>query len=168
MSYLEELRTKVRKERNVFTAPGATVIGDVHLGEGCSVWFGAVVRADTDTIKVGRGTNIQDNAVLHVDPGVPISIGEEVIVGHGAIIHGATVGNNTLIGMRATVLNNAKVGNWCIIGAHALVTEGMKIPDFSIVMGMPGKVVRTLSEEHKRRVKRNAEVYMELARKYMG
>lgn len=168
MKCIEELRAKVRKEKDVFIAPTATVLGEVLLGENVSVWFGAVIRADTDRITIGRGSNIQDNCVLHVDPNVPITIGEEVIVGHGAIIHGATIGNNTLVGMRATILNNAKVGNWCIVGAHALVTEGMVIPDYSIVMGAPAKVVKTLTEEQKHKVKRNAEVYVELARKYLG
>jgi carbonic anhydrase/acetyltransferase-like protein (isoleucine patch superfamily) len=165
--YLEELRAKVRKEKDVFIAPNATVIGDVLLESQVSVWFNAVIRADTDHIHIGRGSNIQDGSVLHVDPGIPIHIGEEVIVGHGAIIHGATIGNNTLIGMRASVLNRAKVGSWCIIGAHALVTEGTVIPDYSVVMGAPGKVVKTLTEEQIQKVKRNAEVYMALAGRYL-
>ena len=167
MSYIEDLAAKVRKEKDVFIAHNATVIGNVHLSDNVSVWFNAVIRADTDSIFIGRNSNIQDSSVLHVDPGMPIHIGEEVIVGHAAIIHGASVGNNTLIGMRATVLNRAKVGNWCIIGAHALITEGMEIPDYSVVMGAPGKIVKTLSEEQKEKVRKNAAVYVELASKYL-
>ncbi len=167
MLYIDELKAKVRKGKEVFIAPNATVLGDVVLEDNVSVWFGAVLRADNDNITVGRGSNIQDNSVIHVDPGKPVKIGEEVIVGHAAIIHGATVGNNTLIGMRSTLLNGAKIGNWCIVGAHALVTENMEIPDFSIVMGSPAKVVKILSEEQKEKVRKNAEVYIELARKYL-
>ena len=167
MLYIDELMAKVRKGKEVFIAPNATVLGDVILGDNVSIWFGAVLRADNDSITIGRGSNFQDNCVIHVDPGKPVKIGEEVIVGHAAIIHGATVGNNTLIGMRATLLNGAKIGNWCIVGAHALVTENMEIPDYSIVMGSPAKVVKKLSEDQKEKVKRNARVYMELAKKYL-
>lgn len=166
--YIEKLAAKVKKANGVFIAPGATVIGDVELGENVSVWFGAVLRGDSDKISIGEGSNVQDNCVVHVDPGKPVSIGKEVIVGHAAIIHGATVGDNTLIGMRATLLNNVKVGKWCIIGAHALLTEGMEIPDYSVVLGSPGKVVRQVTEEDKVRIKRNAEAYVELKRKYLG
>jgi carbonic anhydrase/acetyltransferase-like protein (isoleucine patch superfamily) len=168
MSYISELQAKVRKEKDVFIAPNATVLGDVHLGEEVSVWFNAVIRGDSDSITIGRGSNVQDHCLIHVDPGVPVSIGEEVILGHSAIVHGATIGNNTLIGMRASVLNHAKVGNWCIIGAHALVTEGMEVPDYSVVMGSPGKVVKTLTDAQKERVKKNAEAYVKLAKKYLG
>jgi carbonic anhydrase/acetyltransferase-like protein (isoleucine patch superfamily) len=165
--YIEKLSAKVKKAGGVFIAPGATVIGDVDLGADVSIWFGAVLRADSDSITIGEGSNVQDNCVVHVDPGKPVSIGKEVIVGHAAIIHGATVGDNTLIGMRATLLNNVKVGNWCIIGAHALLTEGTEIPDNSVVLGSPGKVVRQVTEEDKVRIKRNAEAYMELKEKYL-
>ncbi|MCX6350926.1 MAG: gamma carbonic anhydrase family protein [Bacteroidetes bacterium] len=158
---------KVIKGKDVFIAPNATVIGNVQIGDNSSVWFGAILRGDNDLIKIGDRTNIQDGAIIHVDPNVPVSIGDEVIVGHAAIIHGATVGNNTLIGMRATLLNNSKIGNWCIIGAHALVTEGTIIPDFSVVMGSPAKVVKQLTEEQKIKVKKNAEVYVKLAKEYI-
>lgn len=166
--YIDHLTAKVKKANGVFIAPGATVIGDVELGENVSVWFGAVLRGDSDKISIGDGSNVQDNCVVHVDPGKPVSIGKEVIVGHAAIIHGATVGDNTLIGMRATLLNNVKVGKWCIIGANALLTEGTEIPDYSVVLGAPGKVVRQVTEEDKVRIKRNAEAYVELKGKYLG
>lgn len=167
MTYIDKLRAKVRKGKEVFIAPNATVLGDIVLEDNVSIWFGAVLRADNDNITIGRGSNIQDNAVIHVDPGKPVKIGEEVIVGHAAIVHGATVGNNTLIGMRATLLNGAKIGNSCIVGAHALVTENMEIPDYSIVMGSPAKIVKTLTDEQKNKVKKNAEVYIDLAKKYL-
>jgi carbonic anhydrase/acetyltransferase-like protein (isoleucine patch superfamily) len=166
--YIEKLAAKVKKADGVFIASGATVIGDVNLGANVSVWFGAVIRADSDSITIGEGSNVQDNCVVHVDPGKPVNIGREVIVGHAAIIHGASVGNNTLIGMRATLLNNVKVGQWCIIGAHALLTEGTEIPDYSVVLGSPGKVVRQVTEEDKVKIKRNAEAYVELKGKYLG
>jgi len=167
MSYIEELSAKVKKDNNVFIAPGAMVLGDVHLGENVSVWFNAVIRADTDTISIGKNSNIQDGAIIHEDPGAPVTIGEEVVVGHAAIVHGATVGNNTLIGMRATLLNHVQVGNWCIIGAHSLLTEGTIIPDYSVVMGSPGKVVKTLTEKQLEKVKVNAQAYVDLAAKYL-
>lgn len=168
MNFIDKQRAKVRKEKDVFIAPNATVLGDVHLGENVSIWFGAVLRADNDKIIIGARSNIQDNCVIHVDPGAPVTIGKEVIVGHLALIHGATVGDNSLIGMGSTILNHAKIGNWCIIGANALIPSGMEIPDYSIVMGSPGKVVKTLSKEMQEKVRQNAEVYVELAKKYMS
>jgi carbonic anhydrase/acetyltransferase-like protein (isoleucine patch superfamily) len=165
--YIEKLAAKVKKANGVFIAPNATVIGDVNLGPNVSVWFGAVIRGDSDSISIGENSNIQDNCVLHVDPGKPVNIGKEVIVGHSAIIHGASIGDNTLIGMRATLLNNVKVGKWCIIGANALLTEGTEVPDYSVVLGSPGKVVRQVAEEDKVRIKRNAEAYVELGRRYL-
>jgi carbonic anhydrase/acetyltransferase-like protein (isoleucine patch superfamily) len=137
------------------------------LGDECSVWFGAVLRGDGDTITIGNRTNIQENAVIHVDPGFATTIGNDCIIGHGAIVHGATLANNVLVGMHATILNGAQVGNFCIIGAHALVTEGMKIPDYSIVMGAPGKVVKQLSTEQITKVTRNAQTYVELSKAYL-
>ena len=156
------------KEDRVFIADNARVIGQVELGDDCSVWFGAVIRGDVEKITIGRASNIQDLAVIHADPGVPTNIGEEVVVGHGAIVHGATVDDNSLIGMRATLLNNSKVGKYCIIGAHSLVTEGTVIPDYSIVMGSPAKVVKTLNEHQKMMVKANAAHYVALSKKYLN
>jgi carbonic anhydrase/acetyltransferase-like protein (isoleucine patch superfamily) len=130
----------------VFIAPNASVMGHVTLEAQASVWYAAVIRADVERVVVGPRSNIQDGAIIHADPGAPTLIGADVTVGHGAIVHGAIIGNGTLVGMRATVLNRARVGKNCLIGAHALVTEGMEIPDNSLVLGAPAKVVKTLSE----------------------
>lgn len=157
----------MKKGKDVYVAPNATVIGRVNLGDESSVWFGAVLRGDNDDINVGARSNIQDGCIVHVDPGVPVNIGEDVVVGHGAIVHGATVGDNTLIGMRATLLNKAKVGKCCIIGAHSLVTEGTEIPDFSVVMGVPGKIVKQLSPEQAEKIKKNAANYVALGKRYL-
>ncbi len=167
-SLKEILQTPIKKGSDVWIADTARVFGQVTLGNECSVWFGAVLRGDGDTITVGDRTNIQENAVVHVDPDFPATLGTDCIVGHGAIVHGATLGNHVLVGMHATVLNGAKVGNYCIIGAHALVTEGMEIPDYSIVMGAPAKVVKQLSEAHIEKVKKNAESYVKLAKEYLA
>lgn len=131
----------------VFIAPNATVLGDVTIGVDCSVFFGAVIRAEHDTITIGGGTNIQDNCVLHVDEGFPLSVGQNVTVGHGAILHGCTVGDNTLIGMGAIVLNGAVIGKNCVIGAGALVTQNTVIPDGSLAVGSPAKVRRQVTAE---------------------
>ncbi|OYU97060.1 MAG: gamma carbonic anhydrase family protein [Bacteroidetes bacterium B1(2017)] len=163
----EILETPIKKGEDVFIADTARVFGKVSLGNNCSVWFGAVLRGDADEITIGNKTNIQENAVVHVDPGYPVSMGDECIIGHGAIVHGAKMGNNVLVGMHATILNGAQIGNYCIIGAHALVTEGMVIPDNSIVMGAPAKVVKQLSQVHIDKVKRNALVYAELGKAYL-
>ncbi|MEX0967832.1 MAG: gamma carbonic anhydrase family protein [Bacteroidia bacterium] len=166
-AYIEALKKRVKLGKEVFMAPTATVMGEVTLGDHCSVWFGAVLRSDKDKITVGDRTNIQDNAVIHVDPGVPVTIGHEVIIGHSAIVHGSVIGDNTLIGMGATILNNCRIGQFCVIGANALITEGSEIPDFSVVLGSPGKVVKQLNEEQKEAVRQNAEVYVQLAQKYL-
>lgn len=158
----------MKKGNHVFIANTATVVGDVTLGDECSVWFGAVIRGDSDQIKIGNRTNIQDNAVIHIDKGIPCSIGNEVVVGHSAIIHGATIGDNTLIGMRATVMNGAKVGKFCVIGAHALVTQNMVIPDYSLVMGVPAKVVKEVPSALQDRIKLGAKHYVEMAKRYMN
>ncbi len=149
-----------------YIAPNATIIGDVVLGEDCSVWFGAVLRGDNDRITVGRGTNIQDLTVVHVDKGVPVNIGEFVTIGHRAIIHGCTIGDYTLIGMGAIVMNNARIGKYCIIGAGALVPENMIIPDFSLVVGTPAKFIKELSEEKREANKRSAEHYIRQGMRY--
>lgn len=161
------LKTPITKGSHVWIADTARVFGNVILGDECSVWFGAVLRGDADNITIGNRTNVQENAVVHVDPGFPATIGHDCIIGHGAIVHGATMGNHVLVGMHATVLNGAQVGDFCIIGAHALVTEGMKIPDYSIVMGTPAKVVKQLSDEQIEKVKRNAQTYVDLSKAYI-
>ncbi|MFP7673095.1 gamma carbonic anhydrase family protein [Marivita sp. S0852] len=125
-------------------APDANVIGDIVVGTEASIWFGSTLRGDNERITLGAGSNIQENCVLHTDMGFPLMIGESCTIGHKVMLHGCTIGDNSLIGMGATILNGAKIGNNCLIGAGALITEGKEIPDGSLVMGMPGKVVRQL------------------------
>ena len=169
MTYQEKLSAQVVKGKSVFIADTARVLGNITLGDNVSVWFGAVLRGDNDSITVGDRTNIQEGCILHVDHGKPISIGTDNVIGHGAMIHGATIGNFNLIGMGCTVLNGAVIGNGCIIGAHALVTENMQIPDGSMVLGTPGKIVRTLPVESvKMGVQLGVEEYVHEAEKYLG
>jgi len=149
-----------------YIAPGAQVIGKVVLAEEVGVWFNAVLRGDNEPITVGRGSNIQDGCVCHTDPGYPLSVGEEVTVGHNAILHGCTIGDGTLIGMGAVILNGAKVGNGCLVGANTLITEGKMIPDGSMVVGQPGKVVREVDERLAAELRRAAEVYRRRQRQY--
>ncbi len=156
----------MKKKKPIFIAHTAAVMGQVTLGEDVSVWYGAVIRSDVEKIIIGDRTNIQDNAVLHADFGFPTIIGNDVTVGHGAIVHGATVGDGSLIGMRATVLNNAKIGKFCIIGAHALVTEGMEVPDFSMVLGTPGKIVKQLPESYSVHLLESAAHYVEMGQRH--
>ena len=141
-------------------ARGAVLVGEVTLGEESSVWYSAVVRADNAPIVIGARSNIQDCCVLHVDEGHPIQIGDGVTVGHGAILHGCTIGDNSLIGMGAVVLNGAQIGKNCIIGASALVTQGMQVPDGSMLLGVPAKVRRPLTEEEIESNRRAAEEYI--------
>lgn len=157
----------IKKGNDVFIAPNAIVIGDVYLGNNSSVWYGAVLRGDNDTISIGDGTNIQENAVIHVDPGVPVNIGHDCIIGHCAIVHGASIGNHVLIGMHATVLNHADVGDFCLIGANSLVTQGSVIPAFSLVLGSPAKVIRPLTETEIESILQNAEVYKQKGKEYL-
>jgi carbonic anhydrase/acetyltransferase-like protein (isoleucine patch superfamily) len=151
-----------------YIAPGAQVIGDVELGENTSVWHNAVVRADDRKIIIGAGANIQDNATLHVETDRDIYIGQGVTVGHNAIVHGCTVGDNTVIGMGAIVMNGAVIGENCIIGAGAVVTENQKVEAGSLVLGIPGKVVRTLTEEQIIANQENAAHYVKLAEEYLS
>ncbi len=135
------------EDGDFWIAPGAQVIGNVTLGAAVSIWFGSVLRGDNEPITIGAGTNLQEQTVIHTDPGFPCTIGANCTIGHKAMLHGCTLGEGTLIGMGATVLNGAKIGSGCLIGAGALVTEGKEIPDGSLVMGMPGKVIRSLTRE---------------------
>ena len=137
---------KLPEDGDFWIAPGAHVIGDVIIGSGVGVWFGAAIRGDQEWIRIGAGTNIQENCVLHADPGFPLDIGANCTVGHRAMLHGCIIGENSLIGMSATILNGAKIGKNCLIGAGALVTEGKEIPDNSLVVGSPAIVKRTLDE----------------------
>ena len=149
-----------------FIADRAAVIGDVILENNASVWFNAVIRGDNEPIVIGENSNVQDGAVLHTDPGAPLTIGKYVTVGHMAVLHGCTVGDGTLIGIKAAVLNHAAIGKNCLIGANALITEGKIIPDNSLVLGSPGKVVRTLTAEEIAQIKANAEHYVENFKRY--
>ena len=150
-----------RDEGAVFVAPNATVLGDVVLGPGSSVWYGAVLRGDDGILTLGENTNVQDNAVLHCDPGGAVTLGKNVTVGHCALVHGCTVGDGSLIGMHATLLNHCVVGKNCIIGAGALVPEGMVIPDGSVAVGVPARVIKPVTEAQIEANLRNAEHYVE-------
>jgi carbonic anhydrase/acetyltransferase-like protein (isoleucine patch superfamily) len=146
-------------DADAWVAPDAHVMGRVRLGAGVGVWFGAALRGDNEWISVGEATNIQENCVLHTDMGYPLTIGRDCTIGHKAMLHGCTIGDGSLIGMGATVLNGAKIGKGCLIGACALITEGKEIPDFSLVMGSPGRVVRQLDEAAQARLIASAVGY---------
>ncbi|MEU0118129.1 gamma carbonic anhydrase family protein [Streptomyces bobili] len=147
-----------------FVAPTASVIGEVTLAAGASVWYGAVLRGDVERISVGAQSNIQDNCTLHADPGFPVTIGERVSVGHNAVVHGANVGDDCLIGMGATVLNGAVVGAGSLVAAQALVPQGMEVPPGSLVAGVPAKIRRELTEEERQGVTLNGTLYADLAK----
>lgn len=147
-------------------APSAQVMGNVIISQNVGIWFGSVLRGDNEPISIGADTNIQENCVMHTDPGFPLVIGEGCTIGHKAMLHGCTIGNNSLIGMGATVLNGATIGNNCLIGAGALVPEGKTIPDNSLVVGMPGKVIRQLDDEAVNGLKNSAKHYVENARRF--
>ncbi|MER7694048.1 gamma carbonic anhydrase family protein [Streptomyces sp. NPDC097610] len=153
-----------RVDPEAFTAPTSVVIGDVTLHAGASVWYGAVLRADFGPIVVGADSNIQDNCTLHVDPGFPITVGERVSVGHNAVLHGATVEDDCLIGMGATVLNGAVIGAGSLVAAQALVPQGMRVPPGSLVAGVPAKVKRPLTEEERQGLTLNGTFYVDLAK----
>ena len=157
--------TECEMTYSAYISPSASLSGDITLGEETGIWHHATLRADDGPIRIGRGSNVQDNAVLHMDPGGEVELGEYVTVGHSAILHGCKVGDNTLIGMGAIVMNHARIGRNCIIGAGTLVTQGMEIPDNSLVLGSPGRIKRTVTEEEIRTSRRNAEHYVEKARK---
>ena len=149
---------------DAFVAFNATVRGDVRIEEGASIFYGAVLRGDRAPITIGPGSNIQENCVVHVEYDLPVVLGRDVTVGHGAILHGCTVGDGCLIGMHATILNGAVIGDGCLIAAGALVPENMQVPAGSLVIGVPGKVVRPVSAAQAAAIKANEEEYLELAR----
>jgi carbonic anhydrase/acetyltransferase-like protein (isoleucine patch superfamily) len=151
---------------NAYVAPSAQIIGNVKMADHSSVWFGAVIRGDNDLIEIGARTNIQDNSVLHTDPGIPLIIGDGVIVGHRVMLHGCKIGENTLIGIGVTILNGAVIGKNCIIGAHSLITEGKVIPDGSMVVGSPGRIIKSLTEQHFQMLQINSEVYVANAKRF--
>ncbi len=152
----------------VWVAPDANVIGKIILEARSSIWFGATLRGDNEEIRVGEGSNVQENAVLHTDMGFPLSIGRNCTIGHKAMLHGCTIGDNSLVGMGATILNGARIGRNCLIGACALVTEGKEIPDGSLVVGAPGKVVRELDDAAIEGLAASARHYQENAARFMA
>ena len=147
-------------------APSASVIGDVQLGDKSSIWFNSTIRGDNEPIEIGEGSNVQDGAILHTDPGFKCTIGKLVTVGHMAMLHGCTVGDGSLIGIGSVVLNGAKIGKNCIIGSKALITEGMEVPDGSMVLGIPGKVKKVLNNEEQSAVSIGASYYIENYKRY--
>lgn len=149
-----------------WVADSAQVMGKVELGEDASVWFGVVIRGDTEVIRIGKGTNIQDACVLHADFGKPLTVGENVTVGHRAMLHGCTIGDNSLIGIGAIVLNGARIGKGCLVGAGSLVTEGKEFPDGSMIVGSPAKVVRMLAPEQQEGLRMSAANYVLNARRF--
>lgn len=149
-----------------WVADSAQVMGNVHLAEGASVWFGTVIRGDTETISVGKDSNIQDASLMHADHGFPLVVGERVTVGHQVMLHGCTIGDESLIGIGAVVLNGARIGKNCLVGAGSLVTEGKEFPDGSMIMGTPAKVVRQLTPEQIEGLRRSARHYVENAARY--
>lgn len=153
---------------SAWVADSAQVMGNVVLAEDASIWFGVVIRGDTETIRIGRGSNIQDLSVLHADHGMPLTVGEDVTVGHQVMLHGCTVGDGSLIGIGAVVLNGAKIGKGCLVGAGSLVTEGKEFPDGSMIIGSPAKAVRELSAEQQDALKMGALSYSENARRFKG
>lgn len=158
---LDEFQPELPASGQYWVAPTALVIGKVILKDEASIWFGSVLRGDNEPIVIGQGTNIQENCVLHTDPGFPMTLGTNVTVGHMAILHGCTVGDNSLIGMGATVLNGAKIGRNCLVGSNALVTEGKEFPDNSLIVGAPAKVIRVLDEAAAERIRQTALRYQE-------
>jgi carbonic anhydrase/acetyltransferase-like protein (isoleucine patch superfamily) len=163
---LDEESPELPERTGFWVAASATVAGRVRLGRDVGIWFGAALRGDDDRIEIGDRSNVQDNAVLHADPGYPLVIGEGCTIGHGAIVHGCTVGDNTLVGMGSTILNGARIGANCIVGANALITEGKVFPDNSLIMGAPAKVVRELDAEAVEGLRRAATAYVAKWRRY--
>lgn len=157
---------KIKNSGENWVAPNATIIGDVTLDKNSSIWFNATIRGDIENIHVGEGSNVQDGSVLHTDPGYPLKIGINVTIGHLVMLHGCSIGDNSLIGIGSVILNNAKIGNNCIIGANSLITENKKIPDNSLVIGSPGKIIRKVTDDEINLISENAKHYQENWKKY--
>ena len=155
-----------RLAESAWIADSAVVIGNVELGDEASIWFGAVLRGDTETLSIGRRSNVQDGSVLHADHGFPLVLGEDVTVGHQVMLHGCTIGDGSLIGIQAVVLNGARIGRHCLVAAGAVVTEGKEFPDGSLILGAPARVVRPLTPEQIEGLKQSAAHYVENARRY--
>ena len=154
------------KKDSIVICPGAQVIGDVELGEDVSIWHGAVLRGDTDSITIGDNSNVQDNCVVHCTKGFPVEIGKNVSVGHGAVVHGCKLEDNVLVGMNATVLNGARIGKNSIIGAGAVVSEGKEFPEGSLILGVHAKAIKQVSEEQINLIQNNADNYVKLSKQY--
>ncbi|SEK56111.1 Carbonic anhydrase or acetyltransferase, isoleucine patch superfamily [Methanobrevibacter gottschalkii] len=154
-------------EDSIVICPGAQVFGDVKLGENVSIWHGAVIRGDTDSITIGNNSNVQDNCVIHCTKGFPVEIGDNVSVGHGAVVHGCKLDDNVLIGMNATVLDGAHISKNSIVGAGAVVSEGKEFPENSLILGIPAKAVKQLSPEQVELIQNNADNYVKLSKQYM-
>lgn len=163
---LDGVAPQLEDEDNIWIAPDAAVIGQVRLGGNVGVWFGAVLRGDNELISIGARSNLQEHCMLHTDPGFPLTVGEGCTIGHRAILHGCTIGDNSLIGMGAIVLNGARIGRNCLVGAGALVTEGREFPDNSLIVGSPAKVVRSLDDDAAARLRLSAESYVANARRF--
>ncbi len=161
---LKDKKPKISGEN--WVAPNATIIGDVTLEKNTSIWFNAVLRGDCDNIIVGEGSNVQDGSVLHTDPGYPLILGKNITIGHMVMLHGCSIGDNSLIGIGAVILNNVKIGKNCIVGAKALITENKEIPDNSLVVGSPGRVIRKVTEEEKKAISENTKHYQDNWKKY--
>ena len=157
---LDGHRAELPEEGRYWIAPNATLIGKVRLKTDASVWFGAVLRGDNEWIELGERSQIQDNATLHTDPGFPITIGDDCVIGHNVVLHGCTIAANSLIGMGAIVLNGARIGRHCLVGAGALVTEGKEFPDHSLIVGAPARVIRKLDEKAEQMIARAADGYV--------
>lgn len=152
---------------SVFVAKSADVVGNVSIEKDCSIWFGVVIRGDMNKIAIGEGTNIQDNSILHISKEEsPLEIGNFVTIGHGAILHGCKIGNNSLIGMGSTILDNAEIGEFTIVGAGSLITKNKKIPNGVLCMGRPAKVIRNLTEKERESIKLNAQEYVSISKEY--
>ena len=156
----------VETETGVWIAPTASVIGQVFLRQDSSIWWGTVLRGDYDSIHIGRATNVQDNCVIHTDPGFPVIIGDRVTVGHNAVVHGCTIGDNSLIGINSTILNGVEIGESVLVGSNTLVTEGKSIPDGVLVLGSPGRVVRDLAPNEIAELPRHADRYVRNATRF--
>lgn len=163
---LDGISPQLDGEETIWIAPDAQVMGNVHLGREVGIWFGAVLRGDNEAITIGAGSNVQELTVMHTDPGFALTIGEGCTIGHRAILHGCTIGDNSLIGMGAIVLNGARIGSNCLVGAGALVTEGKEFPDNSLIVGSPAKVVRQLDDAAVERLRTSARHYVANARRF--
>lgn len=153
-------------EDSIVICPGAQVTGDVELGENVSIWHGAVIRADTDSIRIGNNSNVQDNCVIHCTAGFPVEIGDNVSIGHGAVVHGCRLDDNVLIGMNATVLNGARISKNSIVGAGAVVSEGKEFPQGSLILGVPAKAVKQITPQQIEMIQNNADNYVKLSKQY--